>query len=302
MIRLEFVKDGTSQKLWFAAKGRPSATPSVGIKDSGGSIIVASGTTNVTLDPVSTTLSAQPSVGDKTISLTSVADLRINAEYRLTNSDTGEYEDVQIRSLANPVKLAAPLEKAYSSTATNNTFASREFYYTLQAADVDTLDELFVATATYAVTGEVTQPLLQTFDVVLHPLQNPLGAASVRKWHPDLTEQEWEEQRGDDYAEQRVASFDKVLRRIRRHGFRPAAIVTSEDIFDWVLAEFRLACERGGIRVMRDIDKLEALRILKEEADAEGAEALRSIKFLDDDESEAIGEEEEEPVRMDLMR
>jgi hypothetical protein len=301
--RYEYTKDQTGQKLWFKApEGRPSATPSVGIKDKGAVVIVASGTTAVTQDPVNTTLAATPSVGDKELQLTAVTNLRVGAEYRLTNTDTGQFEDVRILSTANNVLIGSPLKYAYSATATNNTFVSCEWYYTLQAADVDTLDELFVATSTYAVTGAVTAPLINNFDVVLHPLRNPLSVAAIKMAHPDLAPQEYDEQRGEFYQRQRDYAFDLVMQRIRQHGFRPAMITSDEDVFLWCLAEFRLLLEQGGISIVRGLGKDDAIAKLEEQVNTERSIALSTIQFYDADESESRGEGEKAPVRMDLVR
>lgn len=303
--RIEIVKDQASQRIWFKAlEGRPSATPSVGIKDQNGTVIVTSGTTAVTQDTVNTTLSAIAAKGDKEISLTSVAGLRLEAEYRLTNLD-GQYETVRIKSLTNAVQLYEPLERAYGATATDHTFQSLEWYYTLQAADVDVLDELYVATSSYAVTGAIVTPVRQTFDVVLYPLINPLEGRIIKDEHPDIAALEWDPQKGQDYRRQIKRAFKRVVRRIYQHSneresWRPAAIVSSEDLALWALAEFKLLLEKGGISVIRDVDKETALTMLEAELNMERTLALGTIKFFDPDQDESNNGPA--PLEMDMVR
>lgn len=299
MARLEITKGGSAQKIWFRSDhGRPSSTPSVGIKDKGGATVVSASTSNVTVDPVNTTVSVAAAIGDVSVSLTSVTGLRLYQTIRLTNA-AGQYEDVRIRSLTNPIALSEPLERSYAIGASA---VSCEWYYTLQAADVDTEDELYIATSTYSVTGAVVKPIVVAFDVVIHPLVNPLTADLIRSRHPDLFRQEYDEQRGEDYAPQRAAVFDILMQRIRQHGFRPAMIVTSEDLELWALAEFSLMLERSGISVMRGVSKEIAIERLRIEANDERTIALSSIKYYDRDESESIGSDEQSPLRMDFVR
>jgi hypothetical protein len=309
--REEFILDQSGQRLWFKApEGRPSAAPSVEILDSGGAELSADATTNVTQDPVNTTLAATPSVGDKELQLTAVTNLRLRAEYRLTNTDTGQYEDVRILSTANNVLIDSPLKYAYSATAVNNTFVSREYYYTLQAADYDTLRELVQANATYAV-GGLNYRHRKVFDIVKTPLENPLAAALMYARWPDLARQEHDEQRGEDYKPQREDAWSQVKRAIRqqstltdsrygkREKWRPAMVMDVSDLFEWGMAQLKLNLHLSGVTVDRDSPTREMLAAALEH---ERTLALATISWLDKDEDQAIDEGEEVPLEVDFVR
>jgi hypothetical protein len=302
MDRIEVTKALASQKIYFRApEGRPSATPSVGTADRGGSALTAAATTYVAIDPVNTTLSAGASAGASTLTLTSVTGIRKGATYRIQNT-TDPYEDVRvigINSSTKVVTLDEPIEHTYIAT---DTFLSTEFYYTLQTADVASLAELNIATATYTVTGYTPAPIVIAFDVVLHPLINPLTRDRIASRWPDLCAQEWDEQRGEDFERQRTDAWDRVKNGLRQKGFRPACVVTPEDLFEWGMAELALILQEGGIEVVRGLDNYQALEYLLQKRNSEKAAALSAISFYDEDEDAALGEGESKPLRMSMIR
>jgi hypothetical protein len=90
MARLEVVKDVAGQRVYFyPQEGRPSATPSVEIKDEAGSTITAAATTNVTQDTVNTTVSTANAIGDDSVILADVTAIAHRGSYLLTNSLCG---------------------------------------------------------------------------------------------------------------------------------------------------------------------------------------------------------------------
>lgn len=301
MERLEVTKGQTGQLVWFrATEGRPSATPSVGLKDSGGAVLKASSTTNVTLDTVNTTVNATAAAGVKQLTVASGTGIVRGRTYRVQNA-LGQVEWVRVVGITGTtVTLDEPTEYAYAAA---DAFQATEFYYTLQTADVAILRELCVATATYSVTGQVTGPLLAAFDVVLHPLANPLTVERLKERWPDVAAQEQTEQRGEDFARQRVAAWDLVRRGLRHRGFRPACVVTSEDLCEWGLWELALILQEGGVRVVRNLQGLEALNYIRERRQQERDAALANLHFVDLDEDEALNEEREyKPLTLDFVR
>lgn len=304
MSRAEVVQDQTSQKLWFLApEGRPSATPSVGLKDSTGTAITAAATTYVTIDPVTTTLSAAAAKLVRTVTLTAITSIRIGAIYRIKNA-LGQFEDVRVVGV-DPVgkiaHLSEPLRYAYASA---DTFFSCEFYRTLQAAEVADLAELNIATATYLVTGEQTAPLIAVWDVVLHPLasRNPISPAALKRLWPDLTGQEWDEQKGEDYRPQREEAWRKVMEGVYQHGKRPAMIVSAELFERWALAELAIILQEGGVEVVRGMTAEGALARLDTKLSTVRSAALSTITWYDETEDESRDEEtEDKPLRIHLV-
>jgi hypothetical protein len=312
MYRAEVVKDQVGQVLRFKApEGRPSATPTVGIKDQFGGVIAAAATTSVALDAVSTTVAAPgAALGARTLPATSVASVRIGAEYRVTNA-LQQAEDVRVTGIdasGRILHLASPLAYAHAAAAT---IVSCEFTRTLQAAEVDELGELFVATATYAVTGvENPAPQIITFDVVLHPLRsrNPLTGEVLRKLWPDLDGQEWDEQRGERYAPQRETAWEAVMDGVVEHGSRdgrgrPGMVVTADDLRRWAIIEFAMLLQEDGVEVVRGVPATVALERLDRKLSAARTSALSSVRWWErPDEDESRADDEEAPLQMDFIR
>jgi hypothetical protein len=302
MDRIEVTRALAGQRIWFRApEGRPSTTPSVGTADRGGSTLTAAAATHVTIDPVNTTISVNASAGSLALTLASTTGVRKGATYRIQNT-TNPHEDVRvvgINSATKTVTLDEPIEHTYVAT---DAFFSAEFYYTLQTADVASLAELNIATATYAVTNQTPAPIVIAYDVVLHPLINPLTRDRVASRWPDICAQEWNEQRGEDFERQRADAWDRVRNGLRQKGFRPACIVTPEDLFEWGMTELALILQEGGIEVVRGLDNYQALDYLLQRRNSEKAVALSSISFYDENEDAALGEGESVPLRMNMIR
>lgn len=302
MDRVEVVKSQASQKLWFRApEGRPTATPTVGIVDSGGTTITAAATTYVTQDTVNTTLSATAAALSRTMTLTAVTGIRVDATYRVKNA-LSQFEDVRVIAInasTKVVTLDEPTQYAYASA---DTFQSCEYYYTLQSGDVDELGEMFVATGTHSVTGSVTQPLIVPFDVVLHPLNNPLTVDRVKSRWPDIMSQEFDEQRGEDFSRQRADAWDRVKSALRKAGKRPACIVSVDDLFEWGMAELALVLQEGGVDVIRGLEPQQALEYLLAKRNNEKQMALNSLAYYDADEDAALEEEERKQPMIHMVR
>ena len=316
--RLEYVKDQASQRLYFDAalcddprgRGRPSSTPSVQIKTKGGSTVVSLGTTNVTQESVNTTIATSAAAGVRSLVLTSGTGVTVGDTYRAENH-IGQVEWLRVASLNSAtITLDEATEYAYSVDGGGGTFGSFDstrWYYTLQAADVDTLDELYVAVSTYAY-DSLNHELRQTFDVVRHPLVNPLTVEAVKRHRPDIMRQAHTEQRGEDFAEQREAAWDICHRKLRANGtgWRPAWVVSgASDLELWALWELGKLLQESGVEWVRGFDdRGEALEYIGAQLGQAETRAMGSIAFLDKDESESRSEDEgeEATVTMDFVR
>lgn len=299
-MRAEAIKAEASQRLYFrATEGRPTSTPTVGIKNEGGGVVSAAAATNVTQSAVTTTVATSGAVGARSLTLTDGTGVVVGDSYLLT-STKGEREWVRVISyLANVATFDEPLEYAHLS---GSTFVSCDFYYTLQTSDVASLAERMQATASYVV-GGLTHMQRILFDVVLHALPNPLTAAVLKASSPDLGLAEWAEQRGSDYDRQRTAAWEAVCLALRQNGRRPALVVDVEDLKAWALAELALQLQRAGVRVRRDLDPVDAIADLKDARTRERDAALGALSWYDETEDGSVGDDEEiHPMRLDFVR
>lgn len=309
MPRQEVVKDVTGQRVWIHPMdseghqlARPSSTPSVEIKDEHGNTVTADATTNVTQDPVNTTLSANASKGDKTVTLTSTDDLVLHRSYLITNTQN-QTEWVRVvgwNTSTKVVDVDEPLEFDHASTST---FQGTGFYRTLQAAEVATLEEGWRVRASFT-SGGLNYIQEVMFDVVLTPLVSMLTAELLKKRWPDIMPGEHEQTRGTEYADLRETAWGKVLKGIRQKGWRPALVRTGDDLEEWALAEFALIAYRdAGVRLIRrGYEPPEAVEELKAERNTIKLNALSSIVFYDANEDDTKSDDEEQPKEMDLVR
>lgn len=300
--RPEFRKDLSGQRLYFrAAEGRPSATPSVGIVDSGGATIQASADTYVTQDTVNTTLDDAATIGAYTIPLTSTTGIKVGNTYLITNAD-GQSEWPRVRSIDSGVSVTVADKLSYAY-ASGDAFQSCDFYYTLQSGDVDALGEFFVATATYSVTGVANvQPITQTFDVVLHPLKNPLTAEAIRRRWPDLAQTQTEEQDGELFALQCEYAWDCIKAELRSLGRRPALITSSENLFPWAMDKLACILFDIGVPVLRGVSPEIAVTELDRRCETSKKAAVGNLEYYDKLEDQARGVGDSSVRRMDMVR
>ena len=315
MRRAEFVKGEASQRLYFntadcdevTGQVRPTSTPSVQIKDSSGATLKTLATTAVTQNTVDTTLTASVSQGDLTATAASATALEARKTYRVEGI-AGNVEWMRLKSF-NSTALTFGEAFGYDHTvlsgASYGTLTSTDFYVTLASGDVDALGELFVAVASYT-DGTLSYELRVPFDVVLHPLPNPLTRERVAAEHPDIFRQEYAETYGEDFAQQRELAWDRVHDGIRKAhpGMRPAMVITVEDLYEWGMAELRYALQRDGVSIIRgrDLDPRDAFELLRADLSEKRSAALASIKWADMDESETLDEGEASPQTMAFMR
>ena len=302
MRRAEIVQGQSGQVLRFQApEGRPASAPTVGIKDSGGGVVAAPATTGVALDSVNTTVASAAAAGVSQIALTSVTGILVGQEYRLTNA-LQQQEDMIVTGVDSSGKIVYLDTELQHSYAALSAFVSCAFYRTLTAAEVASLGELFVATATYTVTGQQSTPLLAIFDVVICPLRNrnPLTVAALKRLWPDLTGQEWTEQAGQSYGPQRQQAWDQICDELYtisepKTGYkRPAMVVSAENFAGWALAELAVILQDAGIPVLRipGLDGAAVVARLDEKLAKRKSAALASITWYREDQaSESLDEE-----------
>jgi hypothetical protein len=296
--RLEFIKGVAGQRLYFdAPEGRPTATPTVIVKDQGGATLAAEADTNVTQNSVATTLSASASKEDGTVTLAAVTGLELGKRYRLVNGEN-QVDWVTVRgwnATSKVVELASPLAFDFdvdrdAPNGDYGAFESTEWYYTLQEGDGEELGQLreqCVAIAKYAV-GGLTYWLRQPFDSVFVPLANFVTVQLIYDRWPDIARVEPKEQFGSDYLAQRVAAWQILKRRILQHSvandqWRPAMIVDVSDLNEWALAVFAQLCLELGVKAKRDTSAEQH----RQDVLAEQKMALDSISWLDTDEDES---------------
>lgn len=303
--RLEVIKDVSGQRVYFhPQEGRPSTTPSVQLKDQYGSTVTAASTSNVTQDTVNTTISVAGAKGDKSLTLASVSGVQFMGSYLVTNSLL-QKEWVRVYSVNSStgvVEFDEPLEFAHDTSAT---FVSTSFYRTLQLAEVDSLEELYRARASYVVDGETYVQEIP-FDVVLTPLVNPLTVEYLKKRRPGIMRREPSSTRGTDLADLREAAWDEVMKGIRGHadGWRPALVKTPDDIEKWALMEFdRIAWENGITTVLRgEWSGIDAVEYLDGRVSRARHNSLSSLKFMDFSDDDSRADDEIEYKRPDFLR
>lgn len=304
-VRSEIVKDVTAQRIYFhPQEGRPSATPSVEIKDQYGTTITASATANVTQDTTNTTVSVAGSAGDVSLTLASISGIEYRKSYLITNSLL-QKEWVRIRSVNSSTKVVEfdePLEFDHDTAAT---FVATSFYRTLQASEVDTLGELYRARASYVVNG-LTYVQEIPFDIVLTPIVNPLTVQFVKTRRPDIMRKESPSTLGSDLEDVRDAAWERILSGIRANGdgWRPALLKSPDDLDKWALAEFDYAAWEAGITsVLRgQWTGPEAIAHLESRVSVARNASLSSLKFMDFDDDDSRSSDEIEYRRPDFVR
>ncbi len=300
--RSEFLKAVALQRLNVVfPEGRPSATPSVEIKDSGGVIISADATTNVTQDTVNTTVASAAAIGAEVLTLASAVGIVAGRTYRLTSAD-GPVEDVRVLEISGAVvTLDEPLARAYAG-AGSDTFQSTRAYYTMQTVDVAQLREGMQATWTYVV-DSLNYTLRQIFDVVLHVLPNPLTRDALAIEYPDVFSQEQYENRGSDFQRQRDLAWSQVNAWLRKRKVRLALVPDDADLME--LARWHLTgiLTRSGIEVLRGFDDQESmLRYIDEKIETAREESISGLSAYDADESGDSDEDEVADERLTWYR
>jgi hypothetical protein len=302
--RLEVLKDVSNQVIWFyPQEGRPSATPTVAIKDKYGSTLTAAADTNVTQGTVNTTSNGATTINATTMTLDSITGIEVGKTYLITNAAL-QREWVRVYGVDTSNKIVTFDEQLEFAHADEATFQDVGFYYTLQDSEVNTLDDMRRARATYT-WNSISYVEEINFDVVLTSLKNPLTVEFIKKRHPNITQREASTTLGSDFADFREVAWDNVMKGIRSHkeGWRPALLKTPENIEQWAIAEFDLIAHKEGTRILRgDWDPQAAIEHLEGRVMAESRKAMDSLEFMDFNDDDGQSSDEIEYVRPDFVR
>ena len=307
--RIEVVKDISDQRIYFKPQeGRPSATPSVALKDRYGSIVAAASTSNVTLDTVNTTVSVAGAKNDMSLTLTAVTGIQVGRSYLITNS-LGQKEWFRVYAVNASTKIVESDEKLEFVHDTAATFQSTTFYRTLTDTEVNTLAEMQRARATYTFDSmDYTQEI--NFDICLTPLINPLTVEFIKKRRPSIMPREPSQTRGSDFADLRESAWDLVKKGIRKKTagnkigdkWRPSLLRTPEDVEEWALAEFDVMCFKANINPLKSWDPQAALEHLEDVRRDLKNSSLNDLQFMDKAEDDSPGPEDIGPKQPHLMR
>jgi hypothetical protein len=301
MSRQEFTKASTGRVIELYPQSIASEDPTVQVTDKHGDTLTAETAAHTSRDTSSTTVATASEEGDKRLSLAALTDLEIGRRYLVTN-EYGQSERVTISGLDTSADAALFDERLERAYGVGSTFKGLRVAYALQTADLEELREGNVASFTLTNASGETHNERVVFDVVLYELPNPLTRTALQTRSPDISVQEWAEQRGEGFGPQREAAFGEVRRELRDRGFRPALIATPEDIFDWALAVLSRNLQEGGVSVIRGLDQDAALERLDARVALEKGSALSSISWYDATEDNARTEDEETPLTMDFVR
>jgi len=307
-MTIDVIKAVAGQKVWiYPDEGRPTALPTVMIKDEYGNTVTAATTSNVTQDTVNTTPSTAGSVGDITLALTTVVGIEWRKSYLITNS-LGQHEWVRVLAINSSTKVVTLDEKLEYAHDTLATFQGCGFCRTLQTAEVASLAETQRVHASYVV-GGVTYNREVNYDVVLTPIHSPLTVEFLKKRRPDIMAQEHAQTLGTDYADLREVAWDKILSAIRMHQYdppyrwRPSLVRTPSDLDAWAMAELDFLLWDNGVDVLHgDWDPQAAVEELRDRIRAAKAHSLSGIRWIDYDEDDSESNEERQRQRPDCTR
>lgn len=128
--------------------GRPSSATCTLYKPDGTSIA----SPVVTIDSVSTTLSASAAAKATTLTLTSVTGVTVGRRYIVTGSD-GQSEWVRVKSVDSGTKVATLFEATSYAYDSADTFVGNRLTIPVSAGNAATLDEGYEARLTYTISG-----------------------------------------------------------------------------------------------------------------------------------------------------
>ncbi len=303
-IRAELVQEVSDQVIWFyPQEGRPSAKPTVELKNKYGSTDLAAANTYVTQGTVNTTSNGATTKKATTMILDSVTGIEFRKSYLITNA-LSQTEWVRIKSINASTKVVEfdePLEYAHADEAT---FQDTGFYYTFQDAQVASLLDANRARAVYTA-GGVSYTVEQNYDVVLTKIPNPLTVEFIKKRRTGIMKREHSQTLGSDLEDYREVAFESVKKGIRNHdsGWRPALVKTPEQLSDWALAEFDLLAHANGIKILKDDwDPQQAIEHLENERNKQRNFTLNNLEFMDLNDDDGKSTDEETPRRPDFVR
>ena len=196
--------------------GQP-ASPTITITaPGGGALASAVSGAAMTMDSVSTTLSADPSLGDDQVTLTSVSNINVGQQYVLeTNS---QRERVVVRSVDTSTKVVELADQIRIDHETGTTFKGCRLTYSLASGQQDSADRNYTALLKWNDEDGNTHYSNLVYHVVHHPWLLPTNEEDVLRSWPDAHMQD--ALRSVDLTALIGAASDEiVINYIRKKGY-----------------------------------------------------------------------------------
>lgn len=202
---------------------RADATPTFVCYGPDGGSLQASA--NATLDTVNTTLSAAPSAGAGTVSVTLATGITMGRRYLIGTSEAAGGEIITVKSLASTtVTLARPLRRAHANGAA---FAGTRVTLAVGAAACPTCQRHCRAELAWKVSTAAQDPLVLPFDVVRYAPVSYLCAEDLRDLDPVLAKRMAE---GVWLPATIDRAWDMLLTRVAARSVHPGGLVGVIDL------------------------------------------------------------------------
>lgn len=221
----------TTQDITFGASsatlifdcedGRPSAVTMTvrrcDASDTSDAESALTGSATVETNPNTTTTAAITQADPTAIALTAATGVTLGRTFRITDDDTGVFEDVTIRSLSGlNAKSTRPLRNDYTAGAAFVSCRATQAFDTTWLADTGNLSPGYDANPTWRVTvvatiGGEARTYLRYFDLVRYPARHGVLPTDVDDRFPG-----WLDNLPPDYqADQGRALIDRAFRAVR---------------------------------------------------------------------------------------
>ncbi len=262
----------------------PDASPTVEIRNRGGSIVLASTSTGVERDAVATTLAQGYAAGVEELELTSGSDLVAGRRY-FASGQGAKGEQLEVEQFSGTrVYLAGKTAMPHPS---GSAFEGTRIAYSYSPPASQQPQHGWRATFGWNVGGTAQKPLVVEFGVTSHPVTNELGPWILYEIVPQLDALVHAD---TDLVRVVEEAWDEVLETMLVEGLDPSAIIGSNKFKRTVayLGLWRCALQAGP-------DYKDERREWRE-AYAEELGKLKQIVTADKDADEVAGEPGDEGV------
>lgn len=242
--------------------GRPTSITSVtvyrgDVPDTGEAEAATTGSAAVETNP-STTITATAGAGESypdRLTLTAATGVALGRTYRLTDDDTGVYEDVTVRSAnGTAIVLTRPLRNTYTSASTFVSCRSSISISSTWAADLSNLsagddpNPAYRAVWIY-VLGGVTSKAVRYLDLVRYPARHGVTPVDMDERFPGWLDS----LPPDNQADQGRALIDRAFRSFRmalyKHRIADQAMRNAEAVAELVMSRaMLLKVDDDGLR------------------------------------------------------
>ena len=282
---------GGTLRLTPPETGRPSSA-SCSLYTPAGALI---GTASVTVDAVSTTVSANASEGDLSLTLTSVASVAVRGVYQVT-CDDGERLTVRVRAIrGSVVDLYAPLPRDVDSTST---FYGTSMTAPVSAARATPLGDGYEARWEYTA-DSVALYATTRYSVVRSVWPAYLGTvAGLRDYAGRLLtpEREASYERGSAYLGELERASRSVRLDLISRGRTPSRFRTFANFDDVVYQRVLLDLAESGMVYAEAFagDPLSYIQLQRERYDRMLTQALTATADYDSDEDGVVSDAEKD--------